>query len=48
MRALAHYVLVMQSGVIVEHGVAGDLFAAPQTDYTRALVTAAFDDAIRQ
>ena len=48
MRALAHYVLVMQAGVIVEHGVAGDLFAAPQTDYTRALVTAAFDDAIRQ
>ncbi len=44
MRALAHYVMVMRSGVIVEHGAAHDLFAAPQTDYTRALVTAAFGD----
>lgn len=44
MRALAHYVMVMQDGVIVEHGAAGDLFAAPRTDYTRALVTAAFDE----
>ena len=44
MRALAHYVMVMRSGVIVEHGAADDLFAAPRTDYTRALVAAAFDD----
>ncbi len=43
MRSLAHYVMVMRAGVIVEHGVAHDLFAAPQTDYTRALVAAAFD-----
>ena len=43
-RALAHHVMVMRAGHIVEHGPAGDLFAAPQTDYTRALVAAAFAD----
>lgn len=42
-RAMAHYILVMRNGEIVEEGPAGDLFAAPKTDYTRALFAAAFN-----
>jgi len=42
-RALAHQVLVMKSGDIVEAGPADAIFDAPQTDYTRALMAAAFD-----
>ena len=41
-RALSHKVLVMKEGDIVESGAGGALFAAPQTDYTRALFAAAF------
>jgi microcin C transport system ATP-binding protein len=42
-RALANHVLVLQNGKVVEEGEAGRLFAAPQTDYTRALFKAAFE-----
>ncbi len=42
-RALAHKVLVMKSGDIVETGTADEIFDAPQTEYTRALMSAAFD-----
>ncbi|MCB9987083.1 MAG: ABC transporter ATP-binding protein [Rhodospirillales bacterium] len=42
-RALAHHVLVMKDGKMVEHGPAESLFAAPKTDYTRALMEAAFE-----
>ena len=42
-RALAHKVLVMKAGDIVEAGTADEIFDAPQTDYTRALMAAAFD-----
>jgi microcin C transport system ATP-binding protein len=41
-RAMANYLLVMKDGVIVEQGHADQLFDAPQTDYTRALMAAAF------
>ncbi|MBL8658226.1 MAG: ABC transporter ATP-binding protein [Rhodospirillales bacterium] len=41
-RALAHDVLVMREGKVVEHGNAEAIFAAPQNAYTRALMTAAF------
>jgi microcin C transport system ATP-binding protein len=41
-RALAHKVMVMKSGDIVEYGVAQDVFEAPQSDYTRELMAAAF------
>ncbi|MBT2130258.1 ABC transporter ATP-binding protein [Aliiroseovarius lamellibrachiae] len=51
-RALAHKVLVMRTGDIVESGSADQIFDAPQTDYTRALMAAAFDmkasDAVSQ
>src|SRR5579883_3680595 len=37
-RALAHHVLVMKDGKIVESGPAAQLFAAPEHPYTRALM----------
>jgi microcin C transport system ATP-binding protein len=41
-RALADDLMVMKDGRVVESGKAGDLFHAPATDYTRALMAAAF------
>jgi microcin C transport system ATP-binding protein len=41
-RALANQLVVMRNGRIVEQGAAADIFAAPQSDYTRALMAAAF------
>jgi microcin C transport system ATP-binding protein len=42
-RALAHKLIVMRRGDVVEAGEAGAVFAAPQSDYTRTLMVAAFD-----
>jgi microcin C transport system ATP-binding protein len=42
-RALAHTVVVMQNGDVVESGDSASLFAAPRTEYTRTLLAAAFD-----
>jgi microcin C transport system ATP-binding protein len=42
-RALAHKVIVMKSGDVVEAGDAAQVFGAPQSPYTRALMAAAFD-----
>ncbi len=42
-RALAHNVLVMRNGRIVEHGSAQQIFEAPRESYTRALMDAAFN-----
>ncbi|MDB5542295.1 MAG: transporter ATP-binding protein [Devosia sp.] len=41
-RALANELMVMRNGKVVEHGPARDIFAAPQSDYTKALMAAAF------
>jgi microcin C transport system ATP-binding protein len=41
--ALASRVVVMRNGKVVEEGPAKDLFANPQSDYTRALFAAAFN-----
>jgi microcin C transport system ATP-binding protein len=41
-RALANDVIVMRHGKVVESGRAKDVFQAPKTDYTRALMAAAF------
>jgi microcin C transport system ATP-binding protein len=41
-RALAHRVMVMRDGDVVEQGPAAEVFAAPRSDYTRALMAAAF------
>ena len=42
-KAMAHEVLVMKDGKVVESGAADELFAEPRTPYTRALMAAAFD-----
>ncbi len=42
-RALSHNVMVMKRGDVVEAGPASQIFDAPQTDYTKALMAAAFD-----
>ena len=39
-RQMSHDIVVMRKGEIVEYGSAGDLFAAPEHDYTRALLAA--------
>ncbi|MDZ7904387.1 MAG: ABC transporter ATP-binding protein [Cypionkella sp.] len=44
-RAMAHQVMVMREGDILESGPTEAVFAAPKTDYTRALMQAAFGDA---
>jgi microcin C transport system ATP-binding protein len=41
-RALAHRIVVLRQGRVVEHGPAEEILARPQHDYTRALVAAAF------
>ena len=42
-RALADEVVVMQGGLVVERGSAKQIFEAPQTPYTKALIAAAFN-----
>lgn len=42
-RALANEVIVMRDGRVVEQGPAKRIFDDPRTDYTRALIAAAFD-----
>ena len=44
-RALSHKVMVMKNGDVVEQGDAAAIFDAPQSDYTRALMKAAFEAA---
>ena len=41
-RALASEIIVMRRGEVVESGPAREVFAAPRSDYTRALFAAAF------
>tara|TARA_E500000305_G_C3999711_1_gene226628 strand:- start:926 stop:1462 length:537 start_codon:yes stop_codon:yes gene_type:complete len=42
-RALADQVIVMRAGKVVEQGPADKIFDAPETDYTKTLMAAAFD-----
>lgn len=42
-RALANEVVVMRLGKVVERGPSAQIFDAPQHDYTKALMAAAFD-----
>ena len=43
-RAMSHKIMVMRAGEVVEQGPTAQIFDAPETDYTRALMTAAFRD----
>jgi microcin C transport system ATP-binding protein len=42
-RALANEVIVMRNGRVVERGPSDEIFDNPKTDYTKALMAAAFD-----
>jgi microcin C transport system ATP-binding protein len=41
-RALAHRIVVLRNGQVVEHGPADEVLARPRHEYTRALMAAAF------
>ena len=45
-RALANDVIVMRNGKVVEYGPSEQIFERPREDYTKALLSAAFDMAI--
>jgi len=42
-RALSNYIIVMRNGVVVEEGSSEKIFEQPETEYTKALLAAAFD-----
>ncbi|MGV1015043.1 MAG: ABC transporter ATP-binding protein, partial [Methyloceanibacter sp.] len=42
-RALANSIIVLRYGKVVEQGPARDVFSDPKTDYTKALLAAAFE-----
>jgi microcin C transport system ATP-binding protein len=42
-RALANEVIVMRNGKVVEHGPSEQIFKAPRSAYTQALIAAAFN-----
>jgi microcin C transport system ATP-binding protein len=41
-QAMAHRVMVMHQGKVIESGVTQQVLENPKTDYTRALIRAAF------
>ncbi len=42
-RAMAHNIIVLKDGFVVESGTADQIYNSPQTDYTKALMKSAFD-----
>ncbi|MFZ1660893.1 MAG: ABC transporter ATP-binding protein [Paracoccaceae bacterium] len=47
-RALAHKVVVMRNGDLVESGTSAEIFDAPREEYTRKLMAAAFAHTVHQ
>ncbi len=47
-RAMAHDLIVMKDGKVVEQGTADRVFDSPQQPYTRALLTAAFENRVSE
>ncbi len=45
-RSLAHRVIVLRKGEVVESGEASAIFGAPRDPYTRALVDASFRETL--
>ena len=41
-KAIAHQIIVMHKGIIVEQGNSAQIFDAPQHEYTKTLIAAAF------
>ena len=41
-RAIAHDVLVMQGGKMIEYGTTKEIFSKPKSEYTKRLIKAAF------
>jgi microcin C transport system ATP-binding protein len=41
-KCMAHHVMVMKGGKIVEEGGVEDIFETPQTEYTKTLLESAF------
>ena len=42
-RALSNHVIVLRGGKVMEEGTSERIFSAPKTDYTKALLSAAFN-----
>ena len=42
-KTIAHDVLVLKDGKALEQGSANDIFSGPKTDYTKELLSSAFD-----
>ena len=42
-KAMAHDLIVMKNGKVIESGAANDIFANPKEDYTKALLEAALN-----
>jgi microcin C transport system ATP-binding protein len=47
-RAMAHDMIVMKNGIVVESGPAADIFTSPKQDYTRTLLDAAMNLKVRK
>jgi microcin C transport system ATP-binding protein len=46
-RAMSHRLLVMRNGRLVEYGDTERVFQQPESDYTRMLIDAAFDETVK-
>ncbi len=47
-RAMAHQIMIMRAGEVVEQGPTEQIFTAPQAEYTRDLLAAAFRDTAQE